>query len=190
MTGGPIRLVIIAAFAVVGVIVLTQAFPSVSPAATPPPATAGGGSGGTTTTGGGTGSGGNGGSGGGGGQQGGGGTQTSPTPTPGPSPQDPSDVRVGVYNGTTTPNLASDAISQLTKTGYVSPNTPQNAPQQNVTTTTIYYRDEQGKVDAQTLAQSFFKGADVQKLPASATVPKNVELAIYLGSDYAAAQGH
>ena len=35
-----------------------------------------------------------------------------------------------------------------------------------------------------------FKGADVQKLPASATVPKNVELAIYLGSDYAAAQGH
>ena len=41
MTGGPIRLVIIAAFAVVGVIVLTQAFPSVSPAATPPPATAG-----------------------------------------------------------------------------------------------------------------------------------------------------
>jgi hypothetical protein len=59
-----------------------------------------------------------------------------------------------------------------------------------VTTTTIYYKDEQGKVDAQTLAQSFFKGADVQKLPASATVPKNVELAIYLGSDYAAAQGH
>jgi hypothetical protein len=189
MTGGPIRLVIIAAFAVVGVIVLTQAFPSVSPAATPPPATAGGGSGGTTTTGGGTGTGGNGG-GGGGGQQGGGGTQTSPTPAPGPSPQDPSNVRVGVYNGTTTPNLASDAISQLTKTGYVSPNTPQNAPQQNVTTTTIYYKDEQGKVDAQALAQSFFKGADVQKLPASATVPKNVELAIYLGSDYAAAQGH
>src|SRR4051812_41386547 len=186
MTGGPIRLVIIAAYAVVGVIVLTQAFPSVSPAASPPPATAGTGSGGTTTTGGGTGTGG---TGAGTGQQGTGGTKTSPTPAPGPSPQDPSDVRVGVYNGTTTPNLASDAIAQLTKTGYVSPNAPQNAPQQNVTTTTIYYQDDQGKVDAQTLAQSFFKGADVQKLPASATVSKNVELAIYLGSDYAAAQG-
>jgi hypothetical protein len=188
MTGGPIRLVIIAAFAVVGVIVLTQAFPSVSPAATPPPATAGGGSGGTTATGGGTGSGGNGG--GGGGQQGGGGTQTSPTPAPGPSPQDPSNVRVASTTAPRRRNLASDAISQLTKTGYVSPNAPQNAPQQNVTTTTIYYKDEQGKVDAQALAQSSFKGADVQKLPASATVPKNVELAIYLGSDYAAAQGH
>src|SRR3954464_9392761 len=136
MTGGPIRLVIIAAFAVVGVVVLTQAFPSVSPAATPPPATAGGGSDGTTTTGGGTGTDGN--CGGGSGQQGGGGgTKTSPTPAPGPSPQDPSDVPVGVYNGTTTPNLASDAIDQLTKTGYVSPNAPDNAPQQNVTTTTI-----------------------------------------------------
>jgi len=183
------RLVIIAAFAVVGIVVLTQAFPSVTPAATPVPSTAAGGSG-TTTTGGGTGSGGNGGAGGGGTQQGGGGTQTTPTPNPGPSPQDPSNVRVCVYNGTTTPNLASDAIAQLTKTGYVSPNTPQNAPQQNVTTTTIYYRDDQGKVDAEALAQSSFKGADVQKLPASATVPKNVELAIYLGSDYAAAQGH
>jgi hypothetical protein len=193
VTGGPIRLVIIAAFAIVGVIVLTQAFPSVTPAATPAPVAAGGGTGTTTTGGGGNGGGGGGtgnGGGGGGQQAGGGGAQPS-TPAPGPSPQDPSNVPVGVYNGTTTPNLASDAIDQLTKTGYVSPNAPKNAPQQNVTTTTIYYRDAQGKIDAQALAQSFFKGADVQKLPATATdVPKNVELAIYLGSDYAAAQGH
>ena len=187
MTGGPIRLIIIAALAVVGVIVLTEAFPSVTPAATPAPVTADNGGGGAVSTGGQNGGGGNGGE---GGQQGGGGTKSTPTPPPGPSPQDPSNVRVGVYNGTTTANLASDAINQLTKTGYVSPNTPQNAPQQNVTTTTIYYRDEQGKVDAQALAQSFFKGADIQKLPASANVPRNVELAIYLGSDYAAAQGH
>jgi hypothetical protein len=188
MTGGAIRLVIIAALAIVGVVVLMEAFPSVTPAATPPPATSGGGTGVTSTP---PAEGGNGGGGNGtGGQQNGGGTKASTTPAPGPSPQDPSDVRVGVYNGTTTPNLASEAISQLTKTGYISPNDPKNAPEQNVTTTTVYYRDEQGKADAEALAQAFFKGADVQKLPATATVPKNVELAIYLGSDYAAAQGH
>src|SRR3954471_18049947 len=152
MTGGPIRLVIIAAFAVVGIFVLTQAFEGTS-GLTVSTASAGGNDGTVSTgTGSGNGAGGNG-STGGGGQQGGGGTQTTtPTPAPGPSPQDPSDVRVCVYNGTTTPNLASDAIAQLTKTGYVSPNAPQNAPQQNVTTTTIYYQDDQGKVDAQTLA--------------------------------------
>ena len=43
---------------------------------------------------------------------------------------------------------------------------------------------------SQALADAFFKGADIQKLPATATVPHNVELAVYLGSDYAAAQGH
>src|SRR5205085_7737675 len=119
----------------------------------------------------------------------GGGAQPSTTPTPpASSPQDPSNVNVGVYNGTTTPNLAQSAITQLTKGGYLSPNAPQNAPQQNVTTTTIYYRDEQGKTDAQALADAFFKGADIQKLPATATVPHNVELAVYLGSDYASSQ--
>jgi hypothetical protein len=183
MTSGLIRLAIIAGLAVVGIVVLTQAFPTISPATpVPSPSPAGaahrGGGGGHHN--------GNAGS-----QQTGGGTQPSTTPTPaGPSPQDPSKVNVGVYNGTTTLHLAQDAISQLTKSGYVSPNAPQNAPQQNVTTTTIYYRDEQGKVDAQALAQSFFKAAQIQKLPPSATVPHNVELAIYLGSDYAAAQGH
>ena len=188
MTGGPIRLIIIAAFAVVGVVVLTQAFPTVTQSATPAPSPADNGGADTTTTGNGGGNGGGGGNG--AGQQGGGGTQTTPTPAPGPSPQDPSDVRVGVYNGTTTPNLASDAIAQLTKTGYVTPLDPDNAPNQDVTTTTVYYRDAQGKVDADALAESFFKGSEVQKLPATATVPKSVELAIYLGSDYAAAQGH
>ena len=187
MTGGPIRLVIIAALAVVGVIVLTQAFPTVTPAATPSPSV-------PTTGGNGTGGNGNGGGhgGGGGGQGTGGGqggTQPSTTPTAAaPSPQDPSKINVGVYNGTTTPNLAQSAITQLTKDGYLSPNAPQNAPQQNVTTTTIYYRDEQGKADAQALADAFFKSADIQKLPATATVPHNVELAVYLGSDYASSQ--
>jgi LytR cell envelope-related transcriptional attenuator len=184
MTGGPVRLVIIAALAIVGVFVLTQAFET-TPVLTVSTASAGGNTG-TVTTGGGDGGTGTGA----GGQQGGGGTKATPTPSPGPSPQDPSDVRVGVYNGTTTPNLASEAIDQLTKTGYVTPLDPDNAPDQNVTTTTVYYRDAQGKVDADALAQSFFKGSDVQKLPATATVPKSVELAIYLGSDYAAAQGH
>ncbi|MFL5737858.1 MAG: LytR C-terminal domain-containing protein [Actinomycetota bacterium] len=188
MTGGPIRLVIIAAFAVVGIFVLTQAFEGTA-GLTVSTASAGGNDG-TVSTGTGGGTGGTG-SGGGGGQQGGGGTPTSsPTPAPGPSPQDPSNVRVGVYNGTTTPNLASDAIAQLTRLGYVTPLDPTNAPDQNVTTTTVYYRDAQGKIDADALAGQFFKGSDVQKLPATATVPHSVELAIYLGSDYAAAQGH
>jgi hypothetical protein len=190
MTGGPIRLVIIAAFAVVGVFVLTQAFEGTG-ALTVSTANAGSSDGTVSTgTGSGNGTGGNGSTGGGGPQAGGGTQTTTPTPAPGPSPQDPSDVRVGVYNGTTTPNLASDAIAQLTRLGYVTPLDPTNAPDQNVTTTTVYYRDAQGKTDADALAGQFFKGSDVQKLPATATVPHSVELAIYLGSDYAAAQGH
>ena len=169
MTGGPIRLVIVAALAVAGVLVLTKAFPTVTQAATPAPVGAGGG-----------------------------GTQQTPNPShskkppkPSPtvSPRGPGDVRVAVYNGTTTANLAQSAIDKLKGDGYVLPVKPANAPTQNVQTTVVYYRDAQGKIDAQALADKFFKGADVQHLPATATqVPRDVDLAVYLGSDYAAGQ--
>jgi hypothetical protein len=170
LTGGPIRLVIIAALAVVGIVVLTQAFPTVTQSAV---STAPGGAGGGVT-------------------------QPTPkpskqhkTPQPNPTstPRDPSEVRVAVYNGTTTSNLAQTAIDQLTKGRYVLPVDPTNAPQQNVQTTAVYYRDAQGKIDAQALADKYFKGADVQRLPATATqVPRTVDIAVYLGSDYAASQ--
>jgi len=52
--------------------------------------------------------------------------------------------------------------------------------------TIIYYRNAQGKVDARQLRTKYFEGAQVKKLLPEAGVPKKAELAVILGSDYAA----
>ena len=169
MTSGPLRLVIVAALAVVGVLVLTQGFPTVTQANVP--AAASEDNGGTLPT----------------------SPQQTKQPKPPkesttPTPSAPGELSVAVYNGTTTPNLASDAIDQLGGE-YKFPVDPDNTPDQNETTTVVYYRDAQGKIDAEALAEKLIKGAEVQHLPATATqVPKDVDLVVYLGSDYAAAQ--
>lgn len=125
----------------------------------------------------------------------GGSTSPSPRASPSASPKEkPSPqvvgVRIGVFNGAGVTGLAAETASQLEKDGYV-PAEIADAPLQ-VATTTIYYRVAGDRIEAEALAENFFPDLDVKisRLPATATnVKKSVQVAIYLGTDYASAQG-
>jgi hypothetical protein len=99
-------------------------------------------------------------------------------------------VRVGVFNGAGVTGLAATTASQLEKKGYV-PAQVTDAPSP-VAVTTIYFRAADDRIEAEALAANFFKDLEVKisRLPASATnVEKKVQVAIYLGTDYATALG-
>jgi hypothetical protein len=117
-------------------------------------------------------------------------TRPSSSPSGTPSPQIVG-VRIGVFNGAGVTGLAATTASTLEKRyGYV-PAQVTDAPSP-VAVTTIYYRTAEDRVEAEALAANFFTGLDVKisRLPASATnVEKKVQVAIYLGNDYASAQG-
>lgn len=114
---------------------------------------------------------------------------TKPTKPPktSPSPQIQG-VRIAVYNGTSVTGLASDTAKKLSDTyGYV-PDPIADAPSA-VSQTTLYYRSgAQDQVEAQYIADNFFKGLDVKiaQLDSTSNVPRAVQVAIYLGTDYAA----
>jgi hypothetical protein len=159
-----LRFALIVALVVGGVVLIDQAFPTGGRAAQPP------------------------------------GTGANPSPSPSASPSaSPSGrpspqivgVRVGVFNGANVTGLAAATASQLEKKyGYV-PAQVTDAPSP-VAATTIYYRTADDRIEAEALAANFFTGLDVKisRLPASATnVEKKVQVAIYLGTDYASAQG-
>ncbi len=123
-------------------------------------------------------------------------TTPSPTATPSPTPTGTASpqvvgVKIGVYNGTGVTGLAATTASTLEKQyGYV-PVEIADAPSP-VAVTTLYYRTADDKADAQQLADTFFKNiqAKVAKLPSTATtVKQTVQVAIYLGNDYASTQG-
>ncbi|MEW6058660.1 MAG: LytR C-terminal domain-containing protein [Actinomycetota bacterium] len=122
-------------------------------------------------------------------------TSSTPSATPSPSGQ-PSPqiagVRIAVFNGTQVTGLASgtaDALERLYN--YQIAQTPADAPSP-VAQTTVYFRAPEDKVEAQALVNNFFKDLEdvkIAKLPASATnVEAEVQVAIYLGNDYAASQ--
>jgi len=174
MRSGGARLLVVAAAVVIGIVVLTKglqgfASPVVTPPKTSPTPT-------TSVSPGATGSpnspGGNGNGNGNGGNL--------------PSPQQ-SGVTVAIYNATNTNGLATATATQLQKKGYVLAGQPGNLTPSN--TTTIYYKDEQGHADAQHLQQLAIPEAKIKplpkNLPAEASIPKNAELVIVLGSDYA-----
>jgi hypothetical protein len=160
-----LRSVIIVALVVGGIVLLNQAFPEGGTSVLPNP------SGGTTT-----------------------GTPTpsgttSRTPKPKPSPQVVG-VKVGVFNGAGVTGLASDTALMLErKFGYDAVQVA-DAPAP-VAQTTLYYRSPADKVEAQELARLAFKGLEVKiaRLDATATnVETPVQVAVYLGNDYAALQ--
>ncbi|MFL5799384.1 MAG: LytR C-terminal domain-containing protein [Actinomycetota bacterium] len=95
-------------------------------------------------------------------------------------------VVVAIYNATSTNGLAGAAATALTKKGYaVKP--PGNFPP--APTTTIYYKDEQGKADAGLLKQDLIPGAVLKKLqalPPGNQIPHDAVLIVVLGADYAA----
>ena len=114
----------------------------------------------------------------------------SASPSGKPSPQVVG-VRVGVFNGAGVTGLAAATATQLEKEyGYV-PAQVTDAPSP-VAVTTVYYRVVGDRIEAEALAENFFPELDVKisRLPSTATnVEKKVQVAIYLGTDYASAQG-
>ena len=175
LAASTIRFAIIVALVIGGVVVIDQAFVA-------PPSSAGGGDGGD------------------GGAVGltGGPTQ-SPSPSPAatgptgttaaqPSPQIEG-VRIAVFNGSGVTGLAGDTMLTLEdQYGYVQAQEPADAPAPYAVTT-IYYRGPENKVEAEFLAEDFFAPLEVEikKLqPGTADIKQDVQLAIFLGSDYAA----
>lgn len=122
-------------------------------------------------------------------------TSTPTTPPPKPPKTSPSPqvvgVRIAVFNGTSVSGLAADTLTTITKRyGMVAAQDPADAPS-DVAQTTLYYRSPADEVEAQFLADDFFKSLDVQisRLEPGTDVSRDVQVAIYLGNDYAALKG-
>jgi hypothetical protein len=123
----------------------------------------------------------------------GGGQGTTGEEQSSPSPQ-VQGVKLAVYNGTYETGLASGAADELRQLGYkINADTSVlDAQTKPVDQTTLYYVSRDDKIEAEALANDFFKDLDVkiQKLPEElAPVPDGVRLAVYLGTDYAGALG-
>lgn len=118
---------------------------------------------------------------------------TSPTKTPRPRPTPTvAGLRIAVFNGTTVTGLAGDVTTQLeNKYEMIAAQDPADAPSP-VAETTLYYRSRADQVEAEFLARKFFKdlpNVSVVRLEPGADVAADVQVAIYLGNDYAALRG-
>ena len=174
LAASTLRFAIIVALVIGGIVVIDQAFPALSSGdggdgGGTVPITGGtvGGTGETGTT---------------------GGTTTGETGNePATSPQVVG-VRIAVFNGTEVSGLAGETQSRLKDEGYIATQDPADAPAQ-YPVTTIYYNAPKDKVEADYLANSFFKkldGVEVIRLqPGTGDIDPSTQLAIFLGSDYA-----
>lgn len=124
------------------------------------------------------------------------GTTDSPSPTPTAStipPQEeettspPEEVVVQVLNGTDTEGLAATTATFLERKGYQIPDPPEGVGDAAdfYDITTIFYRQD-SKTAAEELRDRFFPTADMQKAPSDADPAFNITLV--LGADYAAEQ--
>jgi hypothetical protein len=121
--------------------------------------------------------------------------ETGPTGATGQRPAPSPTVvgtRIAVFNGAGVSGLAADTQTKLVdEYGYVAAQDPDDAPAP-VAVTTVYYRANKDEIEAEFLANDFFKKLDVTiaKLePGTENVARDVQLAIYLGNDYAALKG-
>ena len=121
---------------------------------------------------------------------------TGPTGTTGPTgptgqggQQEPEIVgmNVAVRNGTGVSGLASATAEDLEADYGVKAIQIDDAPA-TVSVTTIYYRSASSQDEAELLGKQFFKKIEpeIAKLQGGGGVDKDVEIAIYLGTDYAA----
>ena len=116
----------------------------------------------------------------------------SPTPKPTKTPKpEPTPQVVGVtfqvFNGTSVSGLAGETTDDLIQEyGMQAAADPADAPSP-VAVTTIYYRSPKDQVEAQFLADDYFKKIEpeIAKLEPGTDVAKDAQLAIYLGNDYA-----
>jgi hypothetical protein len=165
-----LRFAIIIALAVGGVVLINQAFPEDS-------------SGGTITA-----------------PDGGTVDDETPPPSPTESPPDrpvPSPTvagtRVAVFNGAGVTGLAGDTMAALIEQYEYEEAQPVADAPAPLDVTTIYYRANKDEIEAEFVANEFFAELDdvrVVKLQADATeVDRSVQVAIYLGRDYATLVG-
>jgi hypothetical protein len=124
----------------------------------------------------------------------------TPSPTQTPSPTRPANTPsptvagtfIAVFNGTSVSGLAADTQTVLVEEfGYVAAQEPDDAPS-DVAVTTIYFRSRRDRVEAEFLANSdFFRRIRdtilVAPLEPGTQVDRTVQLAIYIGNDYASA---
>jgi len=159
---GAVRLVILAAAVVIGAVVISKGFPTLGqtiPVPSHAPSTSP--TGATPSS------------------------SQSTTPAPQLSPRQQG-VKLAVYNATSVGGLASVTADKLQKNGGYVITTIGNFASSQITL--IYYRDAQGKVDAELLKRKYVKEGHIKKLPPNTLpVPKTVELTVVLGSDYASA---
>jgi hypothetical protein len=128
----------------------------------------------------------------------------SPTPTPSPddgdgdgdgetpTPSPPTEgTSIAVFNGAGVTGLAADTLNRLIqKYDYVAGQEAADAPSQ-VPVTTVFYRSPRDRIEAEFVANDFFRRLDdvvVARLDRSADVDPAVQVAIYLGIDYAQLQ--
>ena len=97
-------------------------------------------------------------------------------------------VRIAVFNGAGVSGLAGDTQARLEELGYIATQDPADAPTP-YPVTTIYYNAPKDRVEADYLANSFFKkldGVEVVRLePDTADIDPSTQVAIFLGNDYA-----
>jgi hypothetical protein len=119
----------------------------------------------------------------------------SPTPSASPAGNEPTPsptvvgTRIAVFNGAGVAGLAADTQAALVdEYGYIAAQEPADAPAP-VAVTTIYFRAKKDKVEAEFLADDFFKKQNVEIIRLEqgvGDIDRSVQLAIYLGNDYAA----
>jgi hypothetical protein len=109
-------------------------------------------------------------------------------PTPSPTVEGTS---IAVFNGAGVTGLAAETLQTLIdEYGYVAGQDAADAPSQ-VPVTTVFYRSPSDRIEAEYLANDFFpRSLDVvvARLDRSADVDPSVQVAIYLGIDYAGLQ--
>lgn len=97
-------------------------------------------------------------------------------------------VRIAVFNGAGVSGLAGDTQARLEELGYIATQDPADAPTP-YPVTTIYFNAPKDRVEADYLANSFFKkldGVEVVRLePETADIDPSTQVAIFLGNDYA-----
>jgi hypothetical protein len=117
---------------------------------------------------------------------------SSPTAAQTPAPQDPSEVLIQVFNGTTVTGLGGTAQMFLEGKGYTANGDAQDAPSKPVPKTIVYYRGgasaAQNESNATHMAKKYFKGAKVQELDPEfdTLVGKRTQVVVVVGDDYAA----
>lgn len=164
MRGSPVKLGVIAAAFVVGVIILATAFGNGGAVPAAP-------SGDTDVV----------------------SPSPSPAKSPKPKPSPSSTgVMTGVYNGTSESNLASTVATKLAKEGYVIGQVGNTTDP--TTTTTIYYVKADDEAAATYLAENQFSGAQVEAEPAGLKIideggsrsspNRDLQLLVFIGDDY------